>query len=391
MNKKTWKKPLKHIFNNKLDLLVRTKKKKSKNILSLIKSSSLINTKTKEIAIKPTISVKEKGTLNISDIIRPYRELKRSMEGFFLDQNSSHTQVAYLKDLKRFIKFLLLRKSEDRESLIDRNIIVGYKDHLLHEKLEHSTIDRHLATLKSFFNWLLEDGFIEKNPAERVRFLRPERISKTIGFTDEEVRRVLSLPNLHTVSGSQHYSILMILFYCGLRRSEICLLRTSNIGKERNHRVLRLRGKGNKERIVVLVEAVWNSLIHYFIISGKRPEVDQYLFTPKFNNRTKKINKPLDSSMIYYIVKRYSKQAGILNKVSPHSCRATAISNARDHNVSDRAIQEFAGWSTVDMITRYDKRKINIEESAAHAIKYGDARRQLVTKIDEIAYNKSLD
>jgi integrase len=75
--------------------------------------------------------------------------------------------------------------------------------------------------------------------------------------------------------------------------------------------------------------------------------------------------------MIFYIVTKYAKLAGIAHRVSPHSCRATAISNARDHNVPDRAIQEFAGWSTTNMITRYDKRKSSIEKSAAHAIHYG--------------------
>jgi integrase len=81
--------------------------------------------------------------------------------------------------------------------------------------------------------------------------------------------------------------------------------------------------------------------------------------------------------MIFYIVTRYAKLAGVANRVSPHSCRATAISNARDHNVPDRAIQEFAGWANPDMITRYDKRKSSVENSAAHAIRYGKEERDL--------------
>jgi len=79
--------------------------------------------------------------------------------------------------------------------------------------------------------------------------------------------------------------------------------------------------------------------------------------------------------MIFYIVTKYARQAGIANRVSPHSCRATAISNARDRNVPDRAIQEFAGWATPDMITRYDKRKTAVENSAALSIDYGNEER----------------
>jgi integrase/recombinase XerD len=224
---------------------------------------------------------------------------------------------------------------------------------------------------------LVDDGVIEKNPAEGVRFLNPRKLSTTVGFSDEEVTRLLKYPDLHTRTGSQHYAVLMVLFYCGLRRSELCELRTSSVTVEREHKVLRLRGKGNSERLIVLVPAVWSALKHYFLITRKDPSIDQWLFSPIRNNRTGVVSKPLDTSMIFYIVRKYAKLAGIQSKVSPHSCRATAISNARDHNVPDRAIQEFAGWASPDMITRYDKRRSAIEKSAAHAIAYGAPEREL--------------
>lgn len=321
------------------------------------------------------------GHLLTRDLTRPGDRLKQSIEGFLLDQRSPHTRRAYGKDLKRFVKYLLARQAQsglDRGiERLDRGTLISYKDSLLSEGLEHTTVDRHLATLRSFFRWLLDDGFIEKNPAEGVRFLNPRKLSTTVGFSDEEVQRLLKQPDLHTRTGSQHYAILMILFYCGLRRSELCELRTSSITNERGHNVVRLRGKGGGERLVVLVPAVWNALKHYFLITRKDPTFDQPLFTPIRNNRTGVTDKPLDSSMIFYVVRRYAKLAGIRSRVSPHSCRATAISNARDHNVPDRAIQEFAGWASPDMITRYDKRRSAIEKSAAHSIVYGEDEREM--------------
>lgn len=345
------------------------KKQKKLNFLNICSSQ----TPSLPQKIAPLVGQLQHGGdfFSTQDLLKPSLKIKSSLEGFILDQRSEHTKKAYGKDLKKFIQFLHARVYQRGPEKLDRTIVIAYKDALLNERKEQTTVDRHLATLKSLFGWFTEDGLIVKNPAESVRFLKPKRLSTTQGFTDEEVRKILSIPNLHQRTGSQHYAILMILFYCGLRRGELCSLRTSSIFQERGHRVLRLKGKGNAERLVPLIEPVWRALAHYLLISHKSLQEDVYLFSPIRNNKTGVINKPLDSSMIFYIVRRYAKLAGIQKKVSPHSCRATAISNARDHQVSDRAIQEFAGWASTDMITRYDKRKTAVENSAAHAIDYG--------------------
>jgi integrase len=149
------------------------------------------------------------------------------------------------------------------------------------------------------------------------------------------------------------------------------------IQTERGYRFFRLRGKGNAERIVVIRNPVWKAIQYYARMNRKDLNSDQPLFTPVRNNRSEKVNKPVDSSLIFYIVRKYARLAGIAHKVSPHSCRATAISNARDHNVPDRAIQEFAGWSTTTMITRYDKRKSSLEKSAVHSIDYGELENRV--------------
>lgn len=350
---------------------------------------------TESVRVTPAAPIvappRQEHALSTLDLTRPGERLQRAIESFLLDLRSEHTRRAYGKDLKRFMKFLIARNVSRREQLgegmhpemLSRGLIIAYKDSLLGENLEHTTIDRHLATLRSFFRWLVEEGILDKNPAENVRFLNPKRESRTQGFTNEEVATLLKKPNLHLRTGSLHYAVLMVLFYCGLRRSELCDLRTSHLQIEKGQRFFRLRGKGNAERIVILVPPVWSAVRHYLQMLRKDPRVDQPLFTPVRNNRSHVLSKPLDPSMVFYIVKKYALLAGVQNRVSPHSCRATAISNARDHNVPDRAIQEFAGWSTTNMITRYDKRKSALEKSAAHAIHYGAADRDLPHLIDD--------
>lgn len=303
--------------------------------------------------------------------------LRESATAFLLDQRSEHTRRAYAADLKRFTQFLLTEPGADRLDAIQRTTIIRYKDSLLSEKLTHTTIDRHMATLKSFFRWLVEDGILPRSPAESVRFLNPKKVSSTQGFTDAEVVRMLSVPNLHRRSGALSYAVLMTLFYCGLRRSELCALRTGQIRREREQWVLRLQGKGNRERIVVLPKAVFRALEHYWLITRRHQPLlhDAPVFMATRRSISGVEQAALDPSFIYYVVVKIAKLAGIQSKVSPHSCRATAISHARDKQVPDRAIQEFAGWASPDMITRYDKRRTAIDQSASLAIQYGDESR----------------
>ncbi len=323
----------------------------------------------------PTISPDR--FLTTQELLRPDAHLSQSIEAFLLDQRSPHTRMAYGKDLKRFIQFLLVKRFTQGVSQINRALLISYKEFLLSEKLQHTTVDRHIATLKSFFKWLTEDGHLEKSPADGVRYMSPKRLSSTNGFSDEEVKKILAVPDLHTRVGALHYVILMILFYCGLRRSELCELKMSSLGTERKQRVIRLRGKGNAERMIVLIPQVWNAIQFYFHITSRKYKADAPLLAPLINNRSKVINRHLDPSSIFYVVRKYAKRAGVSNRVSPHSCRATAISNARDHHVPDRAIQEFAGWVSPEMITRYDKRKTSVEDSAAHSIHYGSAAQKM--------------
>jgi len=354
------------------------KKLKGLATIELAKSVPIKANQQTEVLPRVLVPPSESADLNMAkklqtaDLIFPKGAVKSSIDGFILDQRSEHTKRAYAKDYNRFMKFLIVRREKRGSEILDRKVIIAYKDWLLQEELQPTTVDRHLSTLRSMFEFLVEDDVIEKNPAGQVRFLKPKRFSRTNAFSDAEVVKMLGVPNLHTRTGAMHYAILTVLFYCGLRRAELCSLRTNQIFKERGYRVFRFEGKGGKERFVPIQPAVWNALKYYFVITSRHPGINQPLFAPIKNNRTKIFNKPVDPSMIYYIVKKTAALAGIQKKVSPHSCRATAISNARDRNVSDRAIQEFAGWSSTEMITRYDKRRTAIEDSAAHSITYGD-------------------
>lgn len=303
-------------------------------------------------------------------------DLLPEMNRFIKTQRSQHTQKAYETDLKQFIGYL---RSKNLKPDIDA--LLSYREHLITEPhngglgMTRTSANRKFATVRSFLNWLQTRGKIQENPSVWIKNFRAQTESPTHDFSDIEVARILDLPNLQTKSGLMHSTILHLLFFLGLRRGEVVILKASHLGFVRSEEgsvmTIRISGKGDKERILPLPQPVKAILDEYMSRNKISIGQDVYLFKPVRNNVTKNKDKHIDSHSIYYIVKKYSELASVENKVSPHSCRATCISNALDHSASHRAVQELAGWSSPLMVARYDKRRTNIKQSATHVVSYG--------------------
>ena len=159
----------------------------------------------------------------------------------------------------------------------------------------------------------------------------------------------------------------------GLRKGELIGLKMGDMDEERGIPVLKVRGKGHRVRILPLTAPVKASLEHYFFACRRdRSDKEAPLFIPTKNPRTKTLLKAINPNAITYIVIRYARKAAVLKKISPHSCRATCISNALDKRATHRAVQHLAGWSTPLMIQRYDKRREDLKNSAAFLVDYGE-------------------
>ncbi len=303
-------------------------------------------------------------------------ELLGEVQRFVQTQRSPHTRRAYEGDLRQFIGWLRAQ-GHDADSL---DVLLSYRDWLVTPTysggagLSRTTANRKFSTLRAFLSWLQMRGRVAENPAVFVKNFRARTESPTLGFSDEEVARMLALPNQRTPSGLQHALILHLLFFLGLRRSELVALRADHLGRawvdQQEFLTLRVPGKGDKERVLPLPPPVVEILDRF--LTRNRIEVghERPLFRPVRNNVTFVKEKPLSSHAIYYIVLKYAKKAGVLNRVSPHSCRATAISNALDHAASHRSVQDMAGWSSPLMIERYDKRRTALTDSAVHVVQY---------------------
>lgn len=313
----------------------------------------------------------------------------KEVQAFLHNQLSDHTRRAYENDLKQFFKFLEGRFDPmEPRSILAEHVILFRKyleeGRLTGKVMAKASINRKLAVVKSFLNWLKLNRYVSENPAELVKGFPQTQESSLKGLSDDEASKILNLPNLNAKSGALHGAILSVLLYLGLRKGELIGLKVGDLDEERGISVLKVRGKGHRVRILPLTERVRLALVHYFEICRRDwNHKEQPLFCPTKNPLGGELTKPLNPNAITYIVGRYAKKAGILKPISPHSCRATCISNALDRRATHRSVQHLAGWSTPLMIQRYDKRREDLKNSAAFLIEYAQQAPSEAKSVEE--------
>lgn len=313
------------------------------------------------------------------ELAQKFKQAKKKKIGIhdfvedFLNQFvSEQTKKAYLKDLQFFFDFL---KSGGEYVGHPRDINAHhfqfYRDDMIERGLASATINRRLVCIRSFMKWSLAAKLINHNPLDVVKLPKVETESPTLAFDDEEVVAMIDAPDLTTKKGVSHRMVLVMLFTLGLRRSELVNIRLKDFYTERGHNVLRIKGKGRKERHIPVNEFLYNELTNYvnaLVDHGITLTPEDYLVQshPKFKNEA-----PMDGSTVFRIVDKYKKQLGITKRVSPHSCRATVISHLLDTQKTPiRDVAIFAGHSKITTTERYDKRRKGLDDSAAYQVDY---------------------
>lgn len=301
---------------------------------------------------------------NIQDFIQDF------LQQFVSDQ----TKKAYIGDLKVFFDFL----KRGGVTVTHPNQIKGhhfqvYRDELIENGYSSSTINRKLVAIRSFMKWSMSCKLVDYNPLDIVKLPKVQTESPTLAFDDKEVLDMLSAPDLSTKKGHMHKLVIFLLFSLGLRRSELVNIRVGDFYQDRGHYVLKIRGKGNKDRHLPLQTEVLQGIKLYTDAMagfGIQFEPEDYLIQ---SNNNGKNERPMDGSTVYRIIERYAKKCGINKKVGAHSCRATAISHLLDTQKTPiRDVAIFAGHSNITTTERYDKRRENLDNSAAYKINYDD-------------------
>ncbi len=194
-----------------------------------------------------------------------------------------------------------------------------------------------------------------------------EGTTPTIG--DHQARQLLAAPAKETVKAKRDRAILSTLLYHALRREELCKLKVSDFNHARRgvpH--IKVDGKGEKMRFLPLHPGT-NALIHdYLDAVGHGEDENGALFRPIKNNRGKTLEYALTPDAVYKLVKAYSLELGF--EIGAHALRATAATNALDHQADIAKVQEWLGHANIATTRIYDHRKTRPEDSPTFKVNY---------------------
>lgn len=282
--------------------------------------------------------------------------------GFIHNFSSEHTRDAYTRDLRKFLGFIQDRFRLMDETKVEHAHVVAFKDLLLKEDYSPRSVNRLLATLWSFYDYLMDLDLVEKNPVGRVkRFSIPKEV-KTQDLSDEEVMHLLAAIDTRLPSGKLHKAILTLFFTTGMRHREVSHLQFKNLDEQNGYTVVRYFAKGHREMVTPLnpkAEATLSDYLQWAEAEGYSMTPEDYIFRGTKNN----VNRPLDPKTLNYIIKRYAKKIGVRGDITIHSARSTVIGMLLDKGHPLERVADFVGHRDISMTKAYNKRRRQIHQS----------------------------
>lgn len=292
--------------------------------------------------------------------MREFKPIDKLIEDFeahlLLEKGlSNNTNLAYCKDVRHLAEYI-------RENSIPMEILSQGHLHeflsTLHELgIAPRSQARMISGIKSFFNFLRLEGYIEESPAE---FIESPQLSRDLPdvLSIEEIDAMIAAIPQDKNESLRNHTIIETLYGSGLRVSELIDARISRLDLEQQ--LMIVEGKGNKERIVP-VSPVAASLLEQWLKQRARMEVKPGGGDIIFLNRR---GKPLTRVMIFHIVKELAELAGIKKNVSPHTLRHSFATHLLEGGANLRAIQEMLGHesiSTTELYLHLDRSRLRRE------------------------------
>lgn len=267
---------------------------------------------------------------------------------------SAHTLTAYLADLRQFSQYLSVHTTPDLSiSDIRSEQIRSWLYTLREQGMEARSVNRKRSSLNGYFLFLMRAGICSSNPVAMLHGIRlPQRVPQFL--RPQETAQLLGdLQFSEGFAGHTEQLILELLYSCGLRRSELCALKESDIDWSLQH--LRVWGKGGKERWIPLGAALLDALRDYLTEKSKQEipcDSRALLVAPS--------GKPIYDQYVYRLVKKYLSMVSSLKQKSPHILRHTFATHLLNNGANIQAIKELLGHSSIAATQIYTH--INIDQ-----------------------------
>ena len=273
-------------------------------------------------------------------------DVERYLDSLWMERGlSENTLSAYRRDLTLFSEWL---DQQGAQSLLaaDASQIQSYLGLKLRQGASPRSSARFLSAARSFYRWSLREGRIVDDPTLRIESPKQGRpLPKSLSETD--VDQLLTTPDLELPLEFRDRTMLEILYACGLRVSELVSLRVEQVGL--NQGIVRVLGKGGKERLVPMGEEALDWLTQY--MRGPRTELlkgqpSNVLFP---SNRSRQMTR----QTFWYRIKIYAKRAGIQTHLSPHTLRHAFATHLLNHGADLRVVQMLLGHSDLSTTQIY--------------------------------------
>ena len=271
----------------------------------------------------------------------------------FEKRYSAHTLQAYGKDLEQFAQFLSSTYEVDRIRLISHTYIRAWMVNLVNNRIVPRSINRKLSSLKSFFKFCMKRGFINHNPIAKV--IRPKTGKKLPNIVNQQAMaqllEQLDKEDEQIYEPARDKTIIELLYLTGIRRSELIALKPQSI--DWSQKVLKVLGKGKKERLIPLTPNLLKSLENYCIILEKEfGENPNHLFlTAK--------GKKLYPKLVYLIVKRNLALVSSIEQKSPHVLRHSFATHLSNNGAELNAVKELLGHANLSATQIYTHNTID--------------------------------
>jgi integrase/recombinase XerC len=263
---------------------------------------------------------------------------------------SPNTIAAYRDDLESFIGFLCndyMTMARDQLELrrVDHLTIRSYLAHLSRRKLARASVARHLSALRSFFKYLVREGVVEANPARTVATPKREKHLPAVMQTSD-VALLLEQPDTSTTLGLRDRAWLELLYASGLRISELVNIDIDDL--ELRARLVKVHGKGSKERIVPFGSKAETALRAWLAVRGElaKDVEEEAVFV---NYRGRKIT----TRSVRRLFEVYLRRAALQSGVSPHTLRHSFATHLLNAGADLRGIQELLGHASLSTTQKY--------------------------------------